>query len=197
MLGAPATVLLLEVTRKRAYASATGYSESGLTEYRYAGNNFEIVSGDAFDTSMFVSGSFVTATPLPPNGNDLNPDLLAFSFNDGVSTIDSSSNPLVSAFRVWTNSVGAPEFWEIELFSGTGTQLGDLSPEVISSKVGERKDFPETIYGELDLGALSSCISISNTSDRCNGWSSSGNGASQAEVRENPGQWTVAPYTGS
>jgi hypothetical protein len=104
--------------------------------YTYNGTPFTNVSGP-FTTSDKVAGFVELMSALGPN---LGPGLtsvtpLAFSFSDGVQTIDSSNSTLVDV-RFTTNSTGAITGWLVEFFTNTG-----------------RIETANTIVG-LDLGAL-------------------------------------------
>lgn len=59
--------------------------------YTYTGDNFTTVSG-AYTTSMRVTGTLVTSSPIPPNsvGIDISGILTSWSFSDGVQTITSA-----------------------------------------------------------------------------------------------------------
>lgn len=61
------------------------------TTYTYTGNNFTVVAG-AYTTSMKVTGSLTTSSPIPPDSIDfdISTILTAWSFHDGVQTIDST-----------------------------------------------------------------------------------------------------------
>lgn len=79
-----------------------------------------------------VSGSFVTSNRLQPNlvGAEIYPNLLGYTFTDGVNTY-SSSNPdgRVHSFLVWTSDTGAvitQSIWLVTWTSGpTPHKQGD------------------------------------------------------------------------
>ena len=82
--------------------------------YTYIGEDYSGDTNGAFLTTPAspprVSGSFTVATPLPPS-TDIqlvsSQDLLSFSFNNGLETIDSnSSNVGIYMFSVSTNDQG-------------------------------------------------------------------------------------------
>ncbi len=57
--------------------------------YFYSGEEFVQVFGD-YDTTMSVTGSITTSSPIPPNSVDFDISTIAtqWSFSDGVQTID-------------------------------------------------------------------------------------------------------------
>ena len=110
--------------------------QANTITYTYNGTPFTNVSGP-FTTSDKVTGFVELMSALGPN---LGPGLtsvtpLAFSFSDGVQTIDSSNSTSVDV-RFTTNSTGAITGWLLEFFSSTG-----------------RIETANTIVG-LDLGQL-------------------------------------------
>src|SRR4051812_46238792 len=75
--------------------------------YTYTGTPFSTVSGP-YTTSDKVTGFVELASPLAPNLGQclMSVTPLAFSFSDGVQTIDSSNATSVDV-RFTTNSTGA------------------------------------------------------------------------------------------
>jgi hypothetical protein len=102
--------------------------------YTYTGTLFTQVSGP-YTTSDKVTGSLSFTDALAPNLSLTSVTPLAFSFFDGVQTIDSSNSTSVDV-RFTTNSTGAITGWLLQFFSNTG-----------------RIETANTIVG-LDLGQL-------------------------------------------
>jgi hypothetical protein len=134
--------------------------------YTYTGNNFTIVSSP-YTTSDHVTASLTFATALPANLPLRTSEIpIAYSFNDGVQTINSINEPISTVFAllvlVSTDAAGAIKQWQVgvETTGPNGPFIGsdnDISASVI-----------------LDSGAL-------------------GNLSTQpfAESINSPGTWTV------
>lgn len=58
--------------------------------YQVTGGNFTSLNGTAYTTSMKVTGEITTSGPIPANSvnYDISPLVTAFSFTDGVQTVD-------------------------------------------------------------------------------------------------------------
>src|SRR5439155_18345549 len=86
--------------------------------YTYTGTPFTTVTG-AYTTSDKVTGSVELMTPLGPNMSLTSVTPLAFSFFDGVQTINNStSNFATISFA--TGPTGAIMGWLVEVGTGTG-----------------------------------------------------------------------------
>jgi hypothetical protein len=84
------------------------------TTYTYTGSNYNFVS-PPYTTSMSITGSITTASPLPanmpisdigPNGTNL---VTAWSFNDGINTYTKANSvplPQGGTFRIGTDASG-------------------------------------------------------------------------------------------
>ena len=78
------------------------------TTYTYTGDNFTEAT-PPYTTSMKVTGTMVTSSPIPSNSEvDISDILVSWSFNDGVQTISSSNGELNLNFPplVLTNEQG-------------------------------------------------------------------------------------------
>lgn len=116
-------------------------SAFAATTYTYTGNAYTTATG-TFTTSMKITGSFTTATPLAPNLPlaAITGLVTSYSFSDGVNSYDSSdANSRIMQFQVSTDAAGQVstddpagaivlEVWE----SGTSPHSpGDLSSTVM------------------------------------------------------------------
>jgi hypothetical protein len=91
-------------------ASAVAYA----TTYTYTGLNYNFVAVP-YTTSMSITGSFTTASPLPanlpitdigPNGTNL---VTGWTFNDGINTYTQANSvvlPQLGTFRIATDASG-------------------------------------------------------------------------------------------
>jgi len=142
------------------------------TTYTYTGPTYTTVSG-AFTTSMRITGSFTTATPLVPNlaGVDITGQVTSYSFSDGVNTYTSSdANARIYQFTVATDANGMIswagillEVWENgtsphvagDNFSYMGTGEGDQAIDTL----------PCTVVGVSPYSAVAdACIDATESS---------------------------------
>ena len=91
--------------------------------YTYTGSNFNFVSGP-YTTSMSITGSFTTASPLPanmavtdigPNGSNL---VTGWSFTDTINTYTNANSvvlPQLGTFRIGTDVTGSVTSFYIQL----------------------------------------------------------------------------------
>jgi opacity protein-like surface antigen len=117
---------------------ATGMSAALLTMsaaasakvYPFQGPLYESATG-SYTTAMRVSGYIETSAPLPNSSPvaDITGQIIAYSFNDGVVTLDQNNSQLCS-FTLGTDSAGTPfgGFTTINgLPGGIGSNGMDLS----------------------------------------------------------------------
>ena len=99
------------------------------TTYQYTGNHFIVLSGPAYTTSMFITGTVTLAAQLSPNfggtfGGIVTPT--AFRFFDGVQTL-TQTQVTSSLFRFQTDATGNIIGWHAELTGqNTGLQHGSI-----------------------------------------------------------------------
>jgi hypothetical protein len=132
----------------------------GIATYTYTGNNYAVVTAP-FTTSMHVSGSFSVADPLAADLplTDIEGDLLAFTFSDGV-TVYTLANAVVQDMRVGTDSAGNIDEWQIVLLRPfpTPTDINDRDRRLSSSAAldqGSFRDCLDEFFGECTtLGPL-------------------------------------------
>jgi len=101
------------------------------TIYSFSSNNGfqggldETPPNGSWDSSMFVTGSFTVANPLPQKMllQDITADVLAFSFFDGRNQI-TNLNANSAVFMIGT-FVGQIVDWQIDLSSGSTNTLTD------------------------------------------------------------------------
>lgn len=123
-------------------------SAFAATTYTYTGVAYTVISG-AFTTSMLMTGSFTTTTPLAPNLSDANITGLVttYSFSDGVNSyVSSDTNARIFAFRVSTDASGTIINWDIVLKvweSGT-------SPHSSGDKISVMSTMLSTAWGAND-----------------------------------------------
>ena len=115
--------------------------------YTYTGTPFTSVSGP-YTTSDKVTGFVELMDPLGPN---LGPGLtsvtpLAFSFFDGVQTIDSSNATSVDV-RFTTNSTGAITAWLVQFFSNTG-RISTVN-SIVGQDLGQLVPFDTGPFGSV------------------------------------------------
>src|SRR5579862_4612328 len=89
------------------------------TIYIYTGTNYSPTCGRGcsiypFTTSMSVTGSFTTAAPLARNLNHQLFTPVAFSFSDGLDTLNNLNDPNPTFF-VSTDGSGSISGWAIDL----------------------------------------------------------------------------------
>jgi hypothetical protein len=75
--------------------------------YNYTGNVLTPTFGD-FPAEQSITGDIITSSPLPNSAMDATPNIVSFSFSDGVDTISSSNGGSVDvgATSFQTNSLG-------------------------------------------------------------------------------------------
>ena len=97
-------------------------SHTFAVTYSYEGGFYQNIAGPNYTTSMRISATFETATPLASNlsFSDITASLVSFSFNDGVQTID-QTNAEILGFYVSTDANGVPATWEITLWEAPVT----------------------------------------------------------------------------
>lgn len=114
---------------------ASSGAARGDVTYTYTGNALGAdppYSLSPFTTSDIVSGFFTLSTPLADDlaFTDITSLVTSFSFGDGLQTFTNSSTLTSEVFEVATDSTGAIDAWEVDLFTSTGGFLscnGDLS----------------------------------------------------------------------
>src|ERR1700760_996179 len=86
--------------------------------YSYTGNNFTDVYGsEPYTTSDSIQGSITTATALAPGSFNFFFGLPAFSFFDGLHTID-QTNADFALFILLTDASGNIVDWSVNLGGG-------------------------------------------------------------------------------
>jgi PEP-CTERM motif len=88
--------------------------------YTYTGQDFT-QGTRPFSTSDFISGSFTTTTPLADNLDLVSIHAVAFSFSDGVDTIDNADGD--DFIEISTNASGAIVDWDITLSTANDVML--------------------------------------------------------------------------
>jgi hypothetical protein len=141
--------------------SLTAAGARATTIYTYTGNPFTKVTG-AYTTSMFVSGSFTVDSPLAANQAFSPVSPTAFSFSDGLQTLDQSNGQFVGPlhFQVGTDASGGIASWFVSLYNLAGTSVIDTAAAF---------EVTDSVVKAAEVGGLSS-------------------GAFNVSA---PGQWTV------
>jgi hypothetical protein len=118
------------------------------TTYQYTGNNFTDVFGSLYTTSDFVTAMVTLAGPLGANMPLTHVNPTAFTFFDGVQTLNSTnSHPNPIAFSFATNANGEIISWDVEVDGGpssifTFSEPGRGDGGHISADLGENRDMP-------------------------------------------------------
>jgi hypothetical protein len=108
--------------------AATTYTYSGAPNYsiftNFTASPCTAGNCENYTTSMTVTGSFTTATPLAPNlvNVDISSQITTYSFNDGINTYAPPNGRIIN-FNVYTDSSGVPTtstFLDIQVWT-TGT----------------------------------------------------------------------------
>ncbi len=100
------TLIILTGLAQRADAQTT---------YTYTGGATYTTFVMAFTGAMRLTGSFTTATPIPPNTTVNATVVTSYSFNDGVQTLTNANTRLV-VFSVTTDATGTPTQWNITAY---------------------------------------------------------------------------------
>ncbi len=107
--------------------------------YNYTGPNFTNVSG-AYTTSMRVTGSFSTSSPIPPNSDDFDATgiVTSWSFFDGLQSINSTNGVIYpNSFLFTTDGTGNITEAEIAVVdSPLATQVGQTNDVITISTSG-------------------------------------------------------------
>ena len=118
------------------------------TTYTYTGNPFTSVT-TPYTTSMFVTAMVTLAGPLGANMPLTHVNPTAFTFFDGVQTLNSSnSHPNPIAFSFATNANGAIISWRVEADGGGSSiftfndVLGAGDGGHTSDAIGSNRDSP-------------------------------------------------------
>jgi len=151
--------------------------------YSYQGNNYNFFeTGTAFDSTMSVSGTLELATALGPNLNNSPVSPISFSFNNGVDTINDTTNLEILDINFSTDSIGNIIEWYINLKEDYPypPSVGDSTALIATFNA----------FGDAgDLGEVNICMGV--TDDRCY---LSGT-FEKAWTKTNPGSWTVVPIS--
>jgi hypothetical protein len=127
-LAATVSTILLAASTLAAHADTT---------YTYTGNPFTLITpGSPYTTSNFVSGSFMVATPLGDNLNDVDITPVSFSFSDGVlSTVDNLS---LAGFSIATDASGDIAAWIVvfNFVSDASINFSSISGDIDQAENG-------------------------------------------------------------
>jgi hypothetical protein len=118
------------------------------TTYSYTGNPFTSAT-TPYTTSMFVTAMVTLAGPLGPNMPLTHVDPTAFTFFDGVQTLNSTnSHPNPIAFSFATNANGEIISWRVEV-DGGGSSIFTINDVLgagdgghTSEAIGSNRDSP-------------------------------------------------------
>lgn len=118
---------IITLRRRRASAALLGAAcallpppAAAVYVYTYTGPTYTQVlpgNGGPFTTSMRVSGSMTLDDPLPANmpGTVISGLVTAFSFSNGLETIDQDSATNIKSFAVATDGTGAITVYSVLL----------------------------------------------------------------------------------
>lgn len=97
-------------------------SHTFAATYSYEGGFYQNIAGPNYTTSMQITATFETATPLASNlpMTDITASLVSFSLNDGLQTIN-QNNAEILTFNVSTDANGVPVSWNISLWEAPVT----------------------------------------------------------------------------
>ncbi len=152
---------------------AIGLSLSGVatgTTYTYVGQNYT-TAHSPYTTAMSLTGTFVTATPLPASmipATDIGPAGLglvtAWSFSDGVNTFTQANSypigPSPGGFNVATDALGNITVFAISLQS-------PLPPNTVGELMNTIHIASPAVFGALAYDAISCAALIT---DVCDNW---------------------------
>lgn len=136
------------------------YAAQADVVYTYTGSDFLYVQSP-YTAANHVSGNFTVANPLGSNFpyGSIAPE--AYTFNDGVQTLD-NNNSSINNFLVSTNSAGYILYWDISM-SPTSSAFTDF---ILTSSSGNDQGYAalyndqggmyqSTAYGEATSGTWS------------------------------------------
>lgn len=157
----------------------TSTSTNASVFYNYTGNNYDIIPGGGYDTSMSIGGSLELTSELAPLLNNAVVAPIAFSFSDGINTITDSTAENAS-FKFSTDSFGNIVAWD--LFVDT--------PFPAPTSVGDTKSSMSSIFqggGTAgDTAMIETCTAV--TAGVC-----FAPVVTSSAVAESAGTWTVVP----
>ena len=142
--------LLLALTTVAAFSFAYPASVQAVpTTYHYTGNNFTDVFGSLYTTSDFVTAMVTLMGPLGANMPLTHVNPTAFTFFDGVQTLNSTnSHPNPIAFSFATNANGEIISWRVEV-DGGGSSIFTINDVLgagdgghTSEAIGSNRDSP-------------------------------------------------------
>jgi hypothetical protein len=183
-----------------AAARATTYTYAGHPLANVLNHSTCTISPCAdYSATDTVTGTFTTATPLPPNlsGTDISPALTSYSFTDGHNTI-SSADPKsrIYAFTVDTDASGnvLDPFIILQLWY-------TATPASGSADINERQDFIQvTSFGDEAVtngsceSGLASGPAATSPPDTCNGAAQATGDTSAAQTNPfDAGTFTTVP----
>jgi PEP-CTERM motif len=90
--------------------------------YTYTGKDFTSALGQ-ITTNDFISGSITTTNPFGDNLDLVLINPVAFSFSDGVDTIDNANVSGLDIIQISTNASGAIIDWDIILSNANGNVM--------------------------------------------------------------------------
>ena len=139
--------------------------------YSFTGENYHSVNG-AYTTSMNVSGTLTTSSPIPPNSTnfDLTTIVTGFSFTDGLQTIDSgngdfshdvSTPPLVS-----TDSAGNIITASFIVFNPSPAIVGPINYIVFAPHFPIGIDTDSYRNANCTLVGFGSCLAVVSGTDQ-------------------------------
>lgn len=163
-------------------------SAHGSAFYTYTGNNYNFIeTGTAFDETMSVNGTLELSTTLAPDLTFASVIPLSFSFNNGLDTLDDTSNFDnaesfgYTEFIFSTDSVGNITAWSIVLHEAIP------SPPSVGDRIARIATF-NNFLNPGDSGDVAEAIECTGVFDnRCyviTTWE-------KAWALHNPGTWSL------
>ena len=146
--------------------------------YNYTGNNYDIVLGGGYDTSMRIEGNLELASALAPLLSNAVVAPVTFSFSDGINTITETAAGTAS-FTFSTDSFGNIVAWD--LFVDT--------PWPAPTNVGDTKSSISSVFAtgvSRDTAMIETCTAVS--SGVC-----FAPVVTNSAIAETAGAWTVVP----
>ena len=184
-------------------AQAAAYSYTGGNFYAPITNETTCASPQScgqLTTSLRVTGTFTTATPLAANLSNANilANVTSYSFSNGATTIALDPASRISSFRVTTNAAGAITGTDIWLQRWTYSSVG--SPAAGPHAEGDRVDLLAITGSAPDFAGINLWCSAANigtsfdgTADTC---LATGTDTASSLASATAGTWAVVPDIG-
>ena len=179
------TALCVQVSAWAATYTYAGSTYTAPTLTNHAGPGCPIGACGDFTTSMSQSGTFTTASPLPPNfSGNIAPFITAFSFSDGLTTYSSADpNTTLTLAVGLTDASGA-------LLAGAGLNFQRWHTNA-PHNIGDRLDMmvlEQGVYRNMPCNL----VTTPPGGDVCNAGGFDASSSNVSGVPPTSGIWTVS-----